>query len=94
MVKKQFLQEANDTLKRCYILIATQNEVDSGTDGEDDEKDGTRTQITHGTSVWTGTGTLHPDLQGLTDSQVLDDGRRVIWAAVVMHYGLRLVIDS
>lgn len=66
----------------------TKDEVSSRTEGEDDEEDGAETQISHGTGIWTSTGALHPDLQGLLSAEALvpDERSGLVWITVVMHY--------
>ena len=61
---------------------------------EDDEKDGAQTQISHGAGVRTGTGALHPDVQGLLRSQSLvpDERYGLIGVTVVMHHCQRLLV--
>ena len=72
----------------------TQDQVGGGAEGEEDEEDGARTQVADGAGVRTGTGTLHPDLQGDVDAEVLDEGRGVVGTAVVVYYGLGLFVVS
>lgn len=84
LVSYSILALCNRTIRQ----IITKDKVCSRTDGEDDEEDGAQTQIPHGTGVWTGTGALHPDLQGPLSAQaLLTDGREgLVGIAVVMHH--------
>ncbi len=65
----------------------TKNKVSSSTEREDDEEDGAQTQVPHGTGIWTSTGALHPDLQGLHSAEALlpDERGGLIRITVVMH---------
>ena len=71
------------------VFFFTKYEVSRSTEGKQDEEDGARTEVTHGTGVCASTGALHPDFQGLIclQTQGLNEGHGLIWTAVIVHHG-------
>lgn len=76
----------------CERVKTTEQEVRGCAEGEEDEEDGAQAQVAHRAAVGTGTGALHPDVQGLLRAQelVLDEGSGQVGVAVVMDHCQRL----
>lgn len=72
--------------------MTTEQEVCGCAEGEEDEEDGAQAQVSHRAAVGTGTGALHPDVQGLLRAQelVLNEGSGQVGVAVVMDHCQRL----